>query len=257
MPNRIQVSGVPAFKDNYIWIIHDDRHAAVVDPGDAAPVLRFLQDRQLTLAAVLITHHHADHVDGLDSLLAAHPVPVYGPRNEAIDDVTHRLAEPDRIELPHLGLTLQVLDVPGHTAGHIAYFGEGRLFCGDTLFACGCGRVFEGTPAQMSDSLDKLAALPENTAVYCAHEYTLSNIAFAQAVEPDNAPLFQRAREAAETRRQGRPTVPSTIALEKATNPFLRCRMPAIAQAVESHTGTHPADTVAVFAALRQWKNTF
>ena len=257
MPNRIQVSGVSAFKDNYIWVIHDDRHAVVVDPGDATPVLRFLLDQQLTLAAILITHHHADHVDGLSGLLALAPVPVFGPRHEDIDEVTQRLAESDVITLPQLDISMRVIDVPGHTAGHIAYFGGGWLFCGDTLFACGCGRVFEGTPAQMSDSLDKLAALPENTAVYCAHEYTLSNIAFAQAVDPHNPLLHQRAIAAAETRRQGRPTVPSTLALEKATNPFLRIRTPVIAQAVESHTGTHPADTIAVFAALRQWKNTF
>ncbi len=257
MPNRIQVRGIPAFKDNYIWVIHDDRHAVVVDPGDATPVLRFLQDQQLTLAAILITHHHADHVDGLSNLLAMTPVPVFGPRNEEIDEVTQRLAESDVITLPQLDISMRVIDVPGHTAGHIAYFGGGWLFCGDTLFACGCGRIFEGTPAQMSNSLDKLAALPENTAVYCAHEYTLSNIAFAQAVEPHNPQLHQRAIAAAETRRQGQPTVPSTLALEKATNPFLRSRIPAIAQAVESHTGTHPADTIAVFAALRQWKNTF
>jgi hydroxyacylglutathione hydrolase len=257
MPNRIQVSGIPAFKDNYIWVIHDDCHAAVVDPGDATPVLRFLQDRQLTLTALLITHHHADHVDGLSQLRRLASVPVFGPRSEDIEDVTQRLGEPDSITLPHLNMVLRVIDVPGHTAGHIAYFGENRLFCGDTLFACGCGRVFEGTPAQMFNSLDKLAALPENTAVYCAHEYTLSNIAFAQAVEPDNLELHQRAIAAAETRRQGKPTVPSTIGQEKATNPFLRCRSPAIAQAIESHTGTHPADTIAVFAALRQWKNTF
>ncbi len=257
MSNTIQVSGVSAFKDNYIWVIHDKRHAVVVDPGDAAPVLRFLQEQHLTLAAVLITHHHADHVGGLPGILAVSPVTVYGPRSEAIDGVTHLLAETDRITLPQLGISFRVLDIPGHTAGHIGYVGEGWLFCGDTLFACGCGRLFEGTPAQMSDSLDKLASLPENTAVYCAHEYTLSNIAFALTVEPDNARLQQRALKAAEDRRQSRPTVPSTLALERDTNPFLRCRIPAIAQAVESHTGTHPVDTTAVFAALRQWKNTF
>ncbi len=258
MPNTIQVSGVSAFKDNYIWVIHDKRHAVVVDPGDASPVLRFLQAQGLTLAAVLITHHHADHVGGLPGLLAmSPPVVVYGPRGEAIEGVTHPLAEADRITLPQLRISFQILDIPGHTAGHIGYVGHGWLFCGDTLFACGCGRLFEGTPAQMSDSLDKLASLPENTAVYCAHEYTLSNIAFALTVEPDNVLLQQRALTAAEDRRHGRPTVPSTLAIEKATNPFLRCREAAIAQAVESHTGTHPVDTTAVFAALRQWKNTF
>lgn len=259
MSTRFQVSGIPAFNDNYLWVLHDERHAAVVDPGDALPVLQFLREHELELAAVLVTHHHGDHVGGIGELLRAQTrkVPVYGPRGEAIEGITQRVGEPDTIAVPELGARFRVLDVPGHTAGHIAYFGHDCLFCGDTLFACGCGRLFEGTPGQMTTSLDKLAVLPENTAVYCAHEYTLSNLAFAKAVEPDNPQLLERALAAAETRRQGLPTVPSTIGLERQTNPFLRCREPAVVQAVVSQTGTQPTDTVAVFAALRQWKNTF
>ncbi len=257
MTRHLEVTGIPAFNDNYIWVIHDGRYAAVVDPGTAFPVLQFLRERALTLQAILITHHHGDHVDGIEELLEYASVPVFGPREENIPGVTHPLGEPDQLALPGLGTQFHVLDVPGHTRGHIAYWGEGRLFCGDTLFACGCGRLFEGTPAQMAASLDKLAALPESTQVYCAHEYTLSNLAFAQTIEPDNILLSQRASEAAETRRRGEPTVPSTIALERLTNPFLRGREPAVVQAVLGHTGTQPLDEVAVFAALRQWKNTF
>ncbi len=259
MSARFQVSGVPAFNDNYIWVLHDGRHAAVVDPGEGFPVQRFLKENGLALAAILITHHHGDHVGGVEELLQAQsrPVPVYGPRSEAIAGVTRPVGEPATVALPELDATFRILDVPGHTAGHIAYFGHGALFCGDTLFACGCGRLFEGTPDQMAASLDKLAALPENTAVYCAHEYTLSNIAFAKAVEPDNLQLRERAADAAETRRRGLPTVPSTIGLELRTNPFLRCREPSVVRAVVSQTGTQPTDRVAVFAALRQWKNTF
>ncbi|MDE2343071.1 MAG: hydroxyacylglutathione hydrolase [Betaproteobacteria bacterium] len=259
MSPRYQVSSVAAFNDNYIWVLHNQRHAVVVDPGDGFPALRFLREQGLVLAAILITHHHGDHVGGIEELQQAQnqPVPVYGPQTEHIEGVTRPVADPDTVFIPELDTSFRVLDIPGHTAGHIAYWGDGRLFCGDTLFACGCGRVFEGTPVQMAASLDKLAALPENTEVYCAHEYTLSNIAFAKAIEPQNAALQQRAMEAAETRRQGLPTVPSTIGLELRTNPFLRCREPSVIQAVLSQTGTQPMDSVAVFAALRQWKNTF
>jgi hydroxyacylglutathione hydrolase len=253
----IQVTGIPAFNDNYLWVIHDDRYAVIVDPGDAVPVIRFLQRQGLELAAILITHHHADHVGGIDDLLAFHSVPVFGPRREDIDGITHRVSEPDQITLPHLGITLQVLDVPGHTRGHIAYHGNGWVFCGDTLFACGCGRLFEGTAEQMAVSLEKLAHLPGDTAVYCAHEYTLANIAFARTVEPNNDRLARRAEEASELRQRGLPTVPSRISLELETNPFLRCHEADVREAVATHTGTRPTDAVAVFAALRQWKNTF
>ena len=255
--NMVKVTGIPAFEDNYIWAIHDRQHAAIVDPGDEEPVLEFLQREDLLLDAVLVTHHHGDHTGGIEALLAHRPVPVFGPRRERIASITHPLAEPERFSLPHLPLTFQVLDVPGHTAGHIAYFGHGWLFCGDTLFACGCGRLFEGTPDQMAASLTKLAALPADTAVYCAHEYTLSNIRFALAVEQENADLREREQEAVQRRREGLPTVPSTIGLELVTNPFLRCTRNDVKQAAEKAAGHSLRDSVAVFTALRQWKNLF
>lgn len=253
----ITVSAIPAFKDNYIWAIHDGQYAAIVDPGDAVPVLAFLKAHHLTLVAILITHHHADHAGGIADLLAHTAVPVWGPAFEAIADVSLKVAQPAQLTVPSLGLEFGVLDVPGHTAGHIAYYCAPWLFCGDTLFACGCGRLFEGTPEQMTQSLHKLSQLPADTMVYCAHEYTLSNIAFAQTVEPHNEALQARAKEAALRRHQGLATVPSRMDLERDTNPFLRCHESAVAQAVATHTGTLPADTVAVFAALRQWKNSF
>ena len=256
----LSVLTVPAFKDNYLWLIHDGAHAAVVDPGDAAPILAALDAGKFSLAAILLTHHHADHVGGVSDLLRRFKVPVFGPRNENIPQVTHHLVEGDVVTIPELGLHLSVLDVPGHTRGHIAYVAreQGWLFCGDTLFAGGCGRLFEGTPEQMAASLEKLAALPDTTQVYCAHEYTLSNLRFALAVEPNNAALAQRIRIEQSKRDQGLPTVPSTIALEKTTNPFLRYRESAIVQSLikEGHISAHE-EPVSVFAALRQWKNNY
>ena len=257
----LTILAVPAFQDNYLWLIHDGTHAAVVDPGDAAPILKALDAHRLRLTAILLTHHHADHIGGVPALLQHYPVPVFGPRNDGIAAVTVPLGEGDVVDVPGLALTLSVLDVPGHTLGHIAYVRQGQtpwLFCGDTLFAGGCGRLFEGTPAQMAASLDKLAALPEQTHVYCAHEYTLSNLRFASAVEPGNAALAQRIVDDGAKRAQGTPTVPSTIALERQTNPFLRYRVAAIADRLLSagkvEAGAAPVD---VFAALRLWKNTF
>ena len=219
----LHVTPIPAFRDNYIWALHDDKIAVIVDPGEAAPVLNFLREKNLQLNTILITHHHNDHVGGNRDLLAKFPVPVYGPAAEKIDTLTLRLNENDVVNLLQLGLSFRVIQIPGHTAGHIAYVGHGMVFCGDTLFACGCGRLFEGTAAQMHVSLSKLAALPGDTKVYCAHEYTLANIAFARAVEPDNAALLQREFDDREKRGNNIPTVPSTIQIELATNPFLRC----------------------------------
>ncbi|WBS05772.1 hydroxyacylglutathione hydrolase [Pseudoduganella sp. SL102] len=264
----LQVLPVPAFNDNYLWLVHDGSHAAVVDPGDAEPILAALRDRGLTLTAILLTHHHRDHIGGVPALLQRFDVPVFGPRNDGIAAVTQPLGEGDRIAVPGIGLDLAVLDVPGHTHGHIAYYAGGAdgapgmgphwLFCGDTLFAGGCGRLFEGTPAQMAASLDKLAALPPETEVFCAHEYTLSNLRFALEIEPGNEAL--RARMEAETkkRQHGVPTVPSTIAVERATNPFLRYRDERIAQRLAA-AGKVAANAapLAVFAALREWKNHF
>jgi len=256
-PNSIQVHPIPAFNDNYIWAVSDGRRAAIVDPGDAQPVLDFLAREALELVAILATHHHPDHVGGIAGLLQGRDIPVYGPKNEPIAALTHPVAGGDRITIPALDTAFEVIDVPGHTRAHIAYYGSKLLFCGDTLFACGCGRVFEGTPPQLYASLAKLAALPDDTLVYCAHEYTLSNIRFARAVEPGNAALAERASADASTREQKRPTVPSTIGREKATNPFLRCGEPEVVQSAGRYLGAPLTDPVEVFRAIREWKNTF
>ena len=258
------VHPVPAFQDNYLWVIHNGRHAAVVDPGDATPVIEYLNSNGLALAAIICTHHHADHVGGVEQLLdflqLRGRIPVYGPANERIPARTQALRETDRIVVPFLDLTFDVLDVPGHTAGHIAYVGHGLLFCGDTLFACGCGRLFEGTAEQMTDSLAKLKRLPPQTKVFCAHEYTMANIKFAEAVEPDNADLKLRKAFCAAKRHRHLPTVPSTIHLELATNPFLRWEQPAVQAAAAARLnrdiGPNPAPAL-VFGAIRDLKNHF
>ncbi|WP_368643494.1 hydroxyacylglutathione hydrolase [Castellaniella ginsengisoli] len=252
---------IPALSDNYIWMVQKNGHAFVVDPGESGPVEALLHDG-LVLEAILVTHHHGDHVGGVRALQQRTGARVYGPRRENIPACDVPLAEGDIVDLPGTGLRLQVLDIPGHTAGHIAYAGlldPGRpaVFCGDTLFAAGCGRLFEGTPAQMLDSLGKLAGLAPETLVCCAHEYTLSNIRWALQVEPDNAALQRRARDAARLREQNQPTLPSTLDLELATNPFLRTGQADVRAAATRHARA-PLDTPqAVFAALRQWKNDF
>jgi len=250
---------IPAFTDNYIWLIHDGRHAAAVDPGDAAPVLAHLDAHGLALTAILATHHHNDHVGGVRALLERFDVPVFGPANETIPGRTRALREGDAFEVPALGMRLSVLDIPGHTAGHVALFDAAAplVFCGDTLFAAGCGRLFEGTPAQMWRSLSKLAALPDATRVYCGHEYTLANLRFAQAVEPTSADLAARVARDGAVRARGAPTVPSTMADERATNPFLRADVPVVRAAAEAHAGRPLPDPVESFAVLRQWKNEF
>ena len=255
----LNVLTVPAFQDNYLWLIHDGKHAVAVDPGDAAPILDALSAHGLSLAAILLTHHHADHVGGVPELLRHFPVPVFGPRTEAIAQITQPLAEGDTVTLKEPKLTLSVLDVPGHTRGHIAYVAHEQswLFCGDTLFAGGCGRLFEGTPEQMAASLGKLAALPDATQVFCAHEYTLSNLRFAREVEPNNAELRSRIEIEQAKRDKGLPTVPSTIGIEKSTNPFLRYREPGIAERLISEGHLSTREPIAVFAALREWKNTY
>jgi hydroxyacylglutathione hydrolase len=251
----MQVVPVQAFKDNYVWTLRNETHAAVVDPGEARPVLDYLAREKLELAAILATHHHPDHVGGIAQLLEKWRVPVYGPKGEPIPTLTHPVAEGDRVSVPALGVSFSVLDIPGHTRAHIAYYGAGALFCGDTLFACGCGRLFEGTAQQMYTSLSKLAALPDDTKVYCGHEYTLANIGFAKNVEPANAALDAREARDRKLRERGMPTVPSTMREEKATNPFLRCTEPAVVDSVNKYLGTRVSDPVRVFAAIREWKN--
>lgn len=257
--NSLGVITVPAFKDNYVWIVHDGFHAAVIDPGDAAPVIAALEAHSLRLTAILLTHHHADHVGGVPALCERYRVPVYGPRNERIAGITQALSEGDRVALAKPAIELSVLDVPGHTAGHIAYVATAQhwLFCGDTLFAGGCGRLFEGTPAQMHDSLGKLAALPEDTLIYCAHEYTLSNLRFAREAEPGNAIIEQRLVHEQQRRDDGYPTVPSTVAIEKETNPFLRTGEKKIIGRLQALGRLKLEDPVSVLAALREWKNVF
>jgi hydroxyacylglutathione hydrolase len=256
---------LPAFTDNYIWMLHDGQQALVVDPGEAAPVTQALDRLGLQLAAILVTHHHADHVGGVDALRARLQGPVYGPAREKMPEPIQSLNEGDQVDV--LGLRFAVIDVPGHTAGHIAYAqvdgntgGGGKegplLFCGDTLFSAGCGRLFEGTPTQMVNSLRKLATLPGNSRVCCTHEYTLSNLKFAQAVEPGNAARAAYHERCIKLRSAGQPTLPSSLALELQINPFLRCTEVEVVTTALHHGATAP-DEVTVFAALREWKNVY
>lgn len=256
----LEVTPVPAFADNYLWLIHgltDRSRVAVVDPGDARPIVDALAAHGLTLDAILVTHHHPDHVGGVEALVERTGAPVYGPARESIPRRSTALAGGDRVSLPALGLAFEVLDVPGHTAGHIAYYGHGALFCGDTLFSGGCGRLFEGTPAQMLESLDRLRSLPPETRMYCAHEYTASNLRFALAVEPVNADLVAHADLVAQWRAQGRPSVPSTLGLERRINPFLRTREATVRAAAERRAGRPLAGDADAFAVVREWKNEF
>ena len=255
----MKLIALPAFSDNYIWMLHDGRHAVVVDPGESAPVINALDSHKLQLAAILVTHHHADHVGGVDELRSRLQGPVYGPRRERISQPYVALDDGDTLDV--LGLRFKVIDVPGHTSGHIAFFTEDGgaepiLFCGDTLFSGGCGRLFEGTPAQMHHSLSRLASLPGATRVCCGHEYTLSNLKFALAIEPKNHDLADYNVWCEAQRAINEPTLPSSIATERLVNPFLRCAEPGVALVAQTH-GATSADPVAVLAALRQWKNEF
>ena len=259
----MKLIALPAFSDNYLWLWQQDRMAVVVDPGDAAPVLQALAQGGLKLAAILVTHHHADHVGGVRELQLATGAQVFGPAREEVPAPFTPVMHGDALEL--LGQSVQVLDVPGHTAGHVAYFLANApqnpvLFCGDTLFSGGCGRIFEGTPAQMLASLDLLASLSAATQVCCAHEYTLSNLRFALAVEPSNTDLQTYMAQCQQLRAEGIPTLPAQLGHELQINPFLRARHPHVRLAVAQHAGLsalEQTDDVAVFAALREWKNDF
>ena len=264
----LQVDAISAFKDNYIWVLHDVERSAsawVVDPGDWRPVEDFLSRSGKTLGGILITHHHPDHTAGIARLARERSdLPVVGPAGERIGGLTHTVREGESVSLTALdpaapALVFEVIEVPGHTRGHIAYHAPGQalLFCGDTLFSCGCGRLFEGTAAQMVASLAKLRELPTNTAVYPAHEYTLANIAFAQTVDPKNPALAQRQQQAQHQRQQGRPTLPTSIAVERATNPFLRWDEPVVTAAAHARAGAGLSEPAEVFATLRAWKDEF
>jgi hydroxyacylglutathione hydrolase len=253
----LKLHAIEAFSDNYIWALADDSgRAVVVDPGDAAPVFAKVE-QGLRPVAILLTHHHPDHIGGAEALLERFDVPCYAPVDPRIACASQRLSEGDAFEIPELGLRYSTLEVHGHTSSHVAFHGGGIVFCGDTLFSLGCGRLFEGTPAQMVASLDKLAALPGETRVCCGHEYTLSNGAFAGVVEPGNAALRERVAQACAARERGEPSLPSTIASEIACNPFLRVDVPEVRASVERHLGAGCADRVETFAALRRWKDGF
>lgn len=256
----IKIDALPAFTDNYIWLLQDleRRRCAVVDPGDAAPVQAWLAAHpDWQLSDILITHHHHDHVGGVEQLKAATGARVLGPAKENIPARDLALGEGDRVEV--LGHAFRVIEVPGHTLGHIAYYQAEQhwLFCGDTLFAAGCGRLFEGTAEQMHDSLSRLAALPGQTLVYCTHEYTLSNLRFAQAVEPHNPQVAQRLAEVSAWREAGQISLPSTLALERATNPFLRSAETSIKEKIDQRDGAKNRSPSGVFAGLRAWKDNF
>jgi hydroxyacylglutathione hydrolase len=257
---HLNVRPVRAFSDNYIWLIESPSlpsQVVAVDPGEAAPVSAELKRRDLSLAAILLTHHHPDHIGGVPELLRDWDVPVIAPDDARISTRTRTASDTQRCELPDLGLSFETLQVPGHTVSHIAFFGHGALFCGDTLFSAGCGRMFEGTPTQMNASLNRLRELPPETQVFCGHEYTAANLRFALTVEPDNGAAIDYQESVARIRESGEPSLPSSLSLEIRVNPFLRCDKPNVRAAAEAHAGHALEDPSDVFAVLRAWKDRF
>lgn len=250
------ITAIPALRDNYIWAIHNDQSAVVVDPGEAAPLLTFLKARGLRLTAILCTHRHADHIGGIAELREVYNVPVYGRRHPGNPFISHDLREGDLLKLDAFGIGFEILEIPGHLDDHLAFVAPGILFCGDTLFGAGCGRNFEGALAQLFHSLQRLAALPDATRVYSAHEYTAANLRFALACEPHNPDVQRRIEQVAQQRAANLPTLPSSIALEKTTNPFLRCAQAELIHTLQQR-GLSDTDKFGVFTALREWRNNF
>lgn len=253
----IKIELINALSDNYIacLINSDSGSCVVVDPGEALPVLNFLEQHQLKLSAILITHHHWDHTNGIEKLAQKFDIPVYGPAKEPVPGMNHLLNDGNHITLPDLQITLKIMHIPGHTLGHIAYYNDEYIFCGDTLFTGGCGKIFEGTVEQMYHSLMRIASLKEKTLIYCGHEYTASNLKFAQQVEPNNLDLQNRIKEVTQQRQKNLPTVPSSVLIEKLTNPFLRCSIPSIKKTAENHAGKFLSTPIEVLEVIREWKN--
>lgn len=257
----LEIIPLPALgnQNNYIWLLKNkaSNHIAIVDPGESAPLLKKIESESLIPIAILITHHHWDHVNGIADITAKYDIPVYTPKTEVVSGSTHAVGEGDTVVLDELDLTLNILDVPGHTSGAVAYYSDEMVFSGDTLFAAGCGRLFEGTPAQMHTSLSKFKSLADDTLLYCGHEYTVANLQFAATVEPENKAIQERRSQAQKLREKGQPTVPSTLSIEKQTNPFLRCEVDSVINAVSQHSGKKLDGPQDVFAAVRKWKDNF